>query len=204
MQGYSEADLRRGLRQNTSRRYKTWLAAALRQAGIAEPRDEVDPDEPPPPDPDDESDGDGHHSASESEPEPEEDTQRNFLGFSPTLPQESDPPEVRTAYALITHPINGFRQSIFFDLVPVLRRVYFNVLAGRERIAAGGNGIILNPQHTQLMLGGGRCQSQKTPLKVVQILMCRLLGVATVVITTGVGGREDLFKKFTTFLGAHL
>jgi hypothetical protein len=42
------------------------------------------------------------------------------------------------------------------------------------------------------------------PLKVVQILMCRLLGVATVVLTTGVSGREDLFKKFTTFLAPML
>ena len=42
------------------------------------------------------------------------------------------------------------------------------------------------------------------PLKVVQIIMCRLLGVATVVLTTNVSGREDLFKKFTTFLSPSL
>ena len=38
------------------------------------------------------------------------------------------------------------------------------------------------------------------PLKAAQIILCRLMGIATIVLTTGISGREDLFKKFTTFV----
>ena len=34
--------------------------------------------------------------------------------------------------------------------------------------------------------------------------MCRLLGVTTIVLTTSVPGRNDLFSKFTTFLSPQL
>ena len=123
-----------------------------------------------------------------------------FEQFSPTKPTAADPEAVRLCYHLITHPTDGFKRAIFFDLVPVLRRIYTNVHEGKKRM----RNLVLNPADTQLMLGGGRCQSQKTPLKVAQILMCRLLGVSTIVLTTGVSGREDLFKKFTTFLAPRL
>ena len=126
-----------------------------------------------------------------------------FLHFSPTALNDQDYPEVRQAYGMITHPQHGFAHSIYFDLVPMLRRVYDNISEGRQRLRDMHWGV-LDASETKLMLGGGRCQSQKTPLKVVQILMCRLLGVATIVLTTNVSGREDLFRKFTTFLSPGL
>jgi hypothetical protein len=46
------------------------------------------------------------------------------------------------------------------------------------------------------MLGGGKCQSRKTPLKLCTFLMCRMLGVPTVLLTTNNSGRDDLFRKF--------
>ena len=47
------------------------------------------------------------------------------------------------------------------------------------------------------MLGGGKCQSRKTPLKLCMFIMGRLLGVSTLLLTTGTSGRDDLFFKFT-------
>ena len=49
----------------------------------------------------------------------------------------------------------------------------------------------------KLMLGGGKCQSRKTPLKLCMFIMGRLLGVSTLLLTTGTSGRDDLFFKFT-------
>jgi hypothetical protein len=46
------------------------------------------------------------------------------------------------------------------------------------------------------MLGGGKCQSRKTPLKLCTFIMCRMLGVPTVLLTTNISGRDDLFRKF--------
>ena len=155
---------------------------------------------------DEDSDGgdDNDTSASGAESQNEEDdaaARERFLHFSPTQPNQDDAPEVQTAYNLISDLRSGFPHAINFDLVPVLRRVYQNVRAGQQTIRRNGRFTL---DDTQIMLGGGRCQSQKTPLKAAQILMCRLLGVATIVLTTGVSGREDLFKKFTTFLSPML
>ena len=163
LQGVNEPQL---LGSYTSKHYKRRLAEALTQAGVAQPQIQsgeemslreieytvVDSEE--------DEDLDGSSSALEGGSEEEAETQGIFLGFSPTLPAPEDPRELKTAYQLITHPVHGFRRAICFDLVPVLRRVYQNVVAGKELTAVSGRA--LDPQDTQLMLGGGRCQSQKT------------------------------------------
>ncbi|KAJ1627299.1 hypothetical protein T492DRAFT_1120957 [Pavlovales sp. CCMP2436] len=90
------------------------------------------------------------------------------------------------------------RASLRFELVPLLRRVHDNVLAGKAAAMLAPNGK-LETSHAH-MLGGGKCQSRKTPLKFVTFLMCRLMGVPTVLITTGTSGRDDLFLKFSQLL----
>ena len=48
---------------------------------------------------------------------------------------------------------------------------------------------------------GGKTQARKTPLKLVAFIVCRMLGVGTVLLTTNVSGRNDLFDKFAGLLG---
>ena len=110
---------------------------------------------------DEEDDPNDDSGSAPEEPPNDEETHAAFMGFSPTVPTSDDPIEIRTAYDLITHPTHGFRGAIYFDVVPVLRRVYANVRTGQANVAQSGRAT-LNPEDTQLMLGGGRCQSQKT------------------------------------------
>eukprot|EP00964_Phaeocystis_antarctica_P142407 scaffold107653_cov63-Phaeocystis_antarctica.AAC.1 len=157
---------------STARKYKRELAETLHQAGIERPpipsvdgvslREvessmgvvDIDGEDDP---------NDSSGSAPEDPPNEEgmQAVHDAFMSFSPTEPTPDDAIEIHSAYGLITHPTNGFRAAIFFDVVPVLRRVYANVRTGQANVALSSRAT-LDPKDTQLMLGGGRCQSQKT------------------------------------------
>ena len=88
-------------------------------------------------DDDDEEEDDGQISLTGDESATDEECQAaaeavraHLEQFSPTKPGSDDPLEVHKAYALISDAHSGFPRSIFFDLVPVLKRIYVNVRAG--------------------------------------------------------------------------
>jgi len=115
-------------------------------------------------------------------------------------PPADDAPElVRRAYSLIMGNA-GLRKKLRFDLAPFLLRVHDNVtqnLAASRQMAYGS----LDYGDTIKMYGGGKTQARKTPLKLCAFVMCRMMGVATIVLTTNVSGRDDLFGKFLDLLG---
>lgn len=88
-------------------------------------------------------------------------------------------------------------RSLRFELLPFLQRVYDDIKNGSAFIDEGGR---LNAPYAN-MLGGGKCQSRKTPLKLCTAIMSRLMGVATIVITTSTACRNDLFVKFSEYIG---
>ena len=110
-------------------------------------------------------------------------------------PAEGSPAVVRAAFDLIMSSAT-MRRSIRFDLAPFLLRVHQNVLAA---LALAGGGLLSTAQ-TIKMFGGGRTQARKTPLKAAQFILCRMMGVPTLLLTTNVSGREDLFHKFAELL----
>jgi hypothetical protein len=118
----------------------------------------------------------------------------------PPLPGSPEP--VARAYEIIMG-IPQLRQALRFELVPFLSRTYASIAERFAQLDAAtahagvdeyGEGV------WRRMLGGGKCQSRKTPLKVCMVVLCRLMGVATVVATTGVTGRNDVFRKFLELL----
>ena len=110
-------------------------------------------------------------------------------------PNEFDtypPPKVVQAFNVIMG-IPKLRSAIRFELIPFLWRVHDNIVANLTDQSNPG-------EPYKLMLGGGKCQSRKTPLKLCMFIMGRLLGVSTLLLTTGTSGRDDLFFKFTDML----
>jgi hypothetical protein len=112
-------------------------------------------------------------------------------------PPPGAPEPVVSAYTVIMG-IEQLKKSLRFELVPFLSRIHASIA---ERFAQ------LDAHHDEglkevwrRMLGGGKCQSRKTPLKVCMVILCRIMGVATVVATTGVTGRNDIFRKFLELL----
>lgn len=113
-------------------------------------------------------------------------------------PSDDAPQVVKDAFRLIMSSAN-MRRNIRFDLTPFLLRVHRNVETARAKAASRAR-LSLSPHDTVKMFGGGRTQARKTPLKAVQFVLCRMMGVPTVLLTTNVAGREDLFKKFSELL----
>jgi len=113
-------------------------------------------------------------------------------------PAVGSPAVVRAAFQLIMSSPT-MRRSIRFDLAPFLLRVHHNVLAALALAGEAPDGLLSMAQ-TIKMFGGGRTQARKTPLKAAQFILCRMMGVPTLLLTTNVSGREDLFKKFTELL----
>ena len=113
-------------------------------------------------------------------------------------PSVGDPDVVKEAFRLIMSS-SMMRGTIRFDLAPFLLRVHDNVLAAQAKAAGEGSGV-LPPVETIKMFGGGRTQARKTPLKAAQFVLCRMMGVPTLLLTTNVAGREDLFRKFGVLL----
>ena len=91
-------------------------------------------------------------------------------------------------------------KKLRFDLAPFLLRVHTHIINGFEASRAMQYGVI-DQSDTAKMFGGGKTQARKTPLKLCAFILCRMMGVATVVLTTNVSGREDLFGKFIELLG---
>ena len=114
-------------------------------------------------------------------------------------PADDDPAKVREAFALIMG-CPSLRKKLRFDLAPFLRRLHENIRNGLD--AAGGMQYgVIDVSETAKMFGGGKTQARKTPLKLCAFVLCRMMGVSTVVVTTNVSGREDLFGKFIELLG---
>ena len=114
-------------------------------------------------------------------------------------PADDDAAKVQEAFALIMG-CESLRKKLRFDLAPFLRRVHENIRNGLD--AAGGMQYgVIDVSETAKMFGGGKTQARKTPLKLCAFVLCRMMGVSTVVVTTNVSGREDLFGKFIELLG---
>ena len=113
------------------------------------------------------------------------------------LPAADAPAVVRQAFDLIKS--SPMRRDIRFDLAPFLLRVHDNVLAAQAKAGTKNDGL-LTMEETIKMFGGGRTQARKTPLKTTAFILCRMMGVPTLLLTTNVAGREDLFKKFSKLL----
>ena len=114
-------------------------------------------------------------------------------------PADDDAAKVREAFALIMG-CESLRKKLRFDLAPFLRRVHENIRNGLD--AAGGMQYgVIDSSETARMFGGGKTQARKTPLKLCAFVLCRMMGVSTIVVTTNVSGREDLFGKFIELLG---
>ena len=111
-------------------------------------------------------------------------------------PAADDPAKVREAFDLIMG-CTSLRQKLRFDLAPLLRRVHEHIQIG----LLNANGGVIDPLETAKMFGGGKTQARKTPLKLCAFVLCRMMGVSTVLVTTNVSGREDLFSKFIELLG---
>jgi len=110
-------------------------------------------------------------------------------------PDEFSPPppaKVIQAFQVIMN-IPKLTSAIRFELVPFLQRVHDNIVANLDASCQ-------SHEPHKLMMGGGKCQSRKTPLKLCMFIMGRLLGVSTLLLTTGTSGRDDLFAKFTELL----
>ena len=114
-------------------------------------------------------------------------------------PADDDAAKVREAFALIMG-CPSLRKKLRFDLAPFLRRLHENIRNGLDAADGMEYGVI-DPDHTAKMFGGGKTQARKTPLKLCAFVLCRMMGVSTVVVTTNVSGREDLFGKFIELLG---
>ena len=115
-------------------------------------------------------------------------------------PTDADAPDtVKQAFDLIMG-CPSLRKKLRFDLAPFLLRVYKNINAGLDASQHMQYGIIYSSE-TAKMFGGGRTQARKTPLKLCAFILCRMMGVCTIVLTTNVSGREDLFAKFVELLG---
>ena len=112
-------------------------------------------------------------------------------------PTDDAPALVRRAYDIIMGNA-GLRRMLRFDLAPFLLRVHNNV--AQNLAASTQMPYALDYGDTIKMYGGGKTQARKTPLKLCAFIMCRMMGVATVVLTTNVSGRDDLFGKFLDLL----
>ena len=116
------------------------------------------------------------------------------------MPLMDDAPElVRRAYGIIMSN-EGLRKMLRFDLAPFLLRVHEHAtqnMAASQQMQYGA----LDYGDTIKMYGGGKTQARKTPLKLCAFIMCRMMGVATIVLTTNTSGRDDLFGKFLGLLG---
>eukprot|EP00304_Pavlova_gyrans_P011951 CAMPEP_0206042842 /NCGR_PEP_ID=MMETSP1466-20131121/6797_1 /ASSEMBLY_ACC=CAM_ASM_001126 /TAXON_ID=44452 /ORGANISM="Pavlova gyrans, Strain CCMP608" /LENGTH=1218 /DNA_ID=CAMNT_0053417565 /DNA_START=519 /DNA_END=4176 /DNA_ORIENTATION=+ len=152
--------------------------------------DSSDTDEPALATPDDESEDSGPSEG------PGELSDREFV--RPQTPPPADAPAVVQRAFRIVMDIAELRRSLRFDLYPYLRRAHDHIASGFARLGERGDNFFTEPW--KRMLGGGKCQSRKTPIKLVTIILCRLMGVASVVITTGVPGRQDIFSKFLALL----
>ena len=115
-------------------------------------------------------------------------------------PVAADAPEkVKEAFALIMG-CASLRKMLRFDLAPFLLRLHTHLTNGIAACTAMQYGVI-DSSETAKMFGGGKTQARKTPLKLCAFILCRMMGVATVLLTTNVSGREDLFSKFIELLG---
>ena len=114
-------------------------------------------------------------------------------------PADSDAAKVREAFDLIMG-CPSLRKKLRFDLAPFLRRVHENISNGLDACRQMEYGVI-DASETAKMFGGGKTQARKTPLKLCAFVLCRMMGVSTVLLTTNVSGREDLFTKFIELLG---
>ena len=118
--------------------------------------------------------------------------------------REQEPPAadaplvVRQAFDLIMSSPT-MRRSLRFTLAPFLLQIHRNVLAAQATAGTKNDGL-LTMEETIKMFGGGRTQARKTPLKASAFVLCRMMGVPTLLLTTNVAGREDLFKKFSELL----
>ena len=118
--------------------------------------------------------------------------------------REQEPPAadaplvVRKAFDLIMSSPT-MRRSLRFTLAPFLLQIHRNVLAAQATAGTKIDGL-LTMEETIKMFGGGRTQARKTPLKASAFVLCRMMGVPTLLLTTNVAGREDLFKKFSELL----
>ena len=110
------------------------------------------------------------------------------------------PDKVKEAHRLIMG-CDSLRKMLRFDLAPFLLRVYENVQHGLDEAEALGPPYKLELSQTAKMFGGGKTQARKTPLKLCAFILCRMMGVATILLTTNVSGRKDLFGKFIQLLG---
>jgi len=107
-------------------------------------------------------------------------------------------PLVEEAFNIIMK-VPHVRQALRFELVPFLERVHEHVLAAQNQSRQLPHPHCFD-RVLRRMFGGGKCQSQKTPLKFCTVVMCRLMGVATVVLTTNTSGQRDLFGKLLKFV----
>ena len=116
-----------------------------------------------------------------------------------TPPADDAPELVQRAYRVIMSN-SSLRAKLRFDLAPFLLRVHENVTQNKDASKECLYGS-LDYGDTIKMYGGGKTQARKTPLKLCAFVMCRMIGVATIVLTTNTSGRDDLFGKFLELLG---
>ena len=93
------------------------------------------------------------------------------------------PPKVVQAFEVIMG-IDELILSVRFPLIEFLWRVHDNIVANLTDQSNPG-------EPHKFMLGGGKCQARKTPLKACMFIMGRLLGVSTLLLTTGTSGRFE-------------
>ena len=99
-------------------------------------------------------------------------------------PAAGAPAVVREAYRLIMSDAGDAGRDPL-HLAPFLLRVHDNVLAAKSMADSKNDGR-LTMEETIKMFGGGRTQARKTPLKVAQFILCRMMGVPTLLLTTNV------------------
>jgi len=161
----------------------------------------------------DDEDPNQTHEGAESDSNEDDDAGENDTDVAvrglPSLerPQDEPPPSapepVLQAFKLIMG-VDELRASLRFDLSSYLLRVHRHLASGLARLDEQGEQACFE-EPWKRMLGGGKCQSRKTPLKVVTLVLCRIMGVATVLVTTGVPGRVDIFAKLLALLrGLHI